>query len=128
MGRPKSIGPTEAEMEILHVLWLRGTATVRDVCDDLSKKKKIAYTSIATLVRIMVDKEMVEIVDHNRPQRFKPIIKEVEARKTMTDEWLSRLFGGSILNLVRHALTGRKVSASEISELKKLIDESKSGK
>ena len=125
MGRPRSNRPTDAEIELLRVLWLRGTATVRDVSDDLTKTKKIAYTSIATIMRIMVEKKMVEIVDERRPQKFKPIISEREARKSVTDEWLSRRFNGSILNLIRHAMTGRKCSAKEISEMKKLIDEAK---
>lgn len=107
------------------MLWQRGTATVRDISDDLTKTKKIAYTSIATIVRIMVEKDMVEIVDARRPQRFKPIISERDARKAVTDEWLSRMFGGSIANLLRHALTGRKCTPKEIAELKKVIDESR---
>ncbi len=125
MGRPRSNRPTDAELEILRVLWQRGTATVRDISDDLTKTKKIAYTSIATIVRIMVEKDMVEIVDERRPQRFKPTISEKDARKSVTDEWLSRMFNGSIANLFRHALTGRKCSPKEIAELKKIIDEAK---
>lgn len=125
MGRPRSNRPTDAEIEILRVLWQRGVATVRDIADDLTRTKKIAYTSIATIVRIMVDKNMVEIVDVRRPQKFRAVINEKDARKSITDEWLSRMFGGSILDLVRHALTGRKVSAKEIAELKKIIDQSK---
>jgi predicted transcriptional regulator len=125
MGRPRSNRPTDAEIEILRVLWQRGTATVRDISDDLTRTKKIAYTSIATIVRIMVEKNMVEIVDVRRPQKFKAVINEKDARKSITDEWLTRMFGGSILNLVKHALTGRKCTAKEIVELKKIIDESK---
>lgn len=125
MGRPKSNRPTDAEIEILRVLWQRGTATVRDISDDLTRTKKIAYTSIATIVRIMVEKNMVEIVDARRPQKFRAVINEKDARKSITDEWLSRMFGGSITSLVRHALTGRKCSAKEIAELKKIIDEAK---
>ena len=125
MGRPRSNRPTDAEIEILRVLWQRGTATVRDISDDLTRTKKIAYTSIATIVRIMVEKNMVEIVDVRRPQKFRAVINEKDARKSITDEWLSRMFGGSITNLVRHALTGRKCSSKEIAELKKIIDEAK---
>lgn len=122
MGRPKSTRPTDAELEILRFLWQRGVATVRDIQDDLIRTKKIAYTSIATIMRIMVEKNMVEIVDERRPQKFKAIVTETDARKRVTDDWLSRMFNGSIADLVRHALTGRKLPKKEIEELKKLID------
>lgn len=122
MGRPKSNRPTDAELEILSFLWQRGVATVRDIQDDLVRTKKIAYTSIATIMRIMVEKKLVEIVDERRPQRFKAVVNEADARKRVTDDWLSRMFGGSLSDLVRHALTGRKLPKKEIAELKKIID------
>jgi predicted transcriptional regulator len=125
MGRPRSNRPTDAEIEILRVLWQRGPATVRDISDELTRTKKIAYTSIATIVRIMVEKKMVEIVDIRRPQKFRAVIDENDARKSITDEWLSRMFNGSITNLVRHAMTGRKCSPKEIAELKKIIEEAR---
>lgn len=125
MARPKSARPTDAEMEILRVLWLRGACTVRDVQDEVSKTKKLAYTSLATIMRIMVDKELVKIVEERRPQKFEAVITESQARKSVTDEWLTRMFGGSVLNLVRHALTGRRLPKKDIEELKKLIESAK---
>jgi predicted transcriptional regulator len=125
MGRPKSTRPTDAELEILRHLWARGEATVRDISDDMLKTKKVAYTSIATIMRIMVEKEYVEITDERRPQKFRAVITETAARKGVTDEWLTRMFGGSVANLVRHALTGRKLPKSEIAELRKIIDAAK---
>lgn len=121
MGRPASKRPTDAELEILQVLWDSKTATVRDIADVLTKRKRVAYTSIATIVRIMVDKEYVEIVDARRPQKFRPVISETEARKSVTDEWLERMFEGSLSNLVRHALTGRRLTKEERKELRSML-------
>ena len=124
MGRPRSTAPTEAEFEILQILWQRRVATVRDVQDDLIKARKIAYTSIATIMRIMVAKGMVEVSDARRPQRFRPVISENEARKQITDTWLSRQFGGSISQLFHYVLAGRRLSAAEVRELKTLVESS----
>lgn len=122
MGRPRSTRPTDAEFEILHHLWERDTATVRDIEDDLKPRRKVAYTSIATIMRIMVEKKLVEIVDERRPQRFRAVIGETEARKQVTDEWLSRQFDGSITQLVRHALANRRLTRTDVQELKQIIE------
>lgn len=121
MGRPKSTRPTDAEMEILRVLWSSGEQTVRDIHDEISKTKRIAYTSLATIMRIMVEKEIVEIVDARRPQKFRAVLSEKEGRKAVTDEWLSRQFGGSVTELIRHALSGRKLSKAERAELLAIV-------
>lgn len=124
MGRPASNRPTDAELEILQVFWKRGIATVRDIHDDLGANRKVAYTSIATIVRIMIEKDMVQIVDARRPQKFKATISEEQARKDITDDWLKRLFNGSVVNLMRHALTSRKCTGAEKQELMELVEQS----
>lgn len=112
-------------MEILQFLWQRGTATVRDIQDDMTRSRKVAYTSIATIMRIMVDKGTVQIVDERRPQKFIAVMSESEARKKVTDEWLDRMFSGSIVELVRHALANRKLAKKDADQLKKIIESAK---
>src|SRR5262245_16353429 len=123
MGRPKSTRPTDAETEILQLMWGRGDVTVRDIHDELTKSKKVAYTSLATIMRILVEKEMVKVVDARRPQKFRAVLTEAEGRKRITDEWLQRQFSGSVAQLIQHALTGRKLSKTERAELLKIISE-----
>ncbi len=126
MGRPISNRPTDAEFEILVCLWERGIATIRDVHDHLLLKRKVAYTSVATIMRIMLAKGMVELTDERRPQKFRAVITEVDARKLVADEWLERLFAGSVTDLVRHALAGRRCSSKEITEMREAIEQAKS--
>lgn len=127
MGRPLSTRPTDAEFEILCCFWRRGTATIRDIHDDLLKKRKVAYTSVATIVRIMVEKGYMEIVDPRRPQRFKTVLDESETRRAITDEWANRMCGGSIAEIVRHAIAGRRLSKQEREEIKALIQQAGRG-
>lgn len=109
-------------MRILRSLWARKVATVRDIHDDyVAADSTIAYTSIATIVRVMVDKGLAEIVDARRPQKFRALITQEDASKQVTDAWLEQMFDGSLANLFRHALTGRKVSAKEREELQALL-------
>ena len=125
MARPRSPRPTDVETQILTVLWEKGESSVRDVHLAVNKTKKTAYSSVATIMRIMDNKGWVTLTDVKRPQKFKAAISEEALGRTLMDDLASRVFGGSIATLVRHALTGRKRSASEIAELRKLLEELK---
>lgn len=123
MARPRSPRPTDVETQILTVLWERGEATVRDVHEDLNKFKKTAYSSVATIMRIMLDKGLVHLTDVRRPQKFRAAIAKEALGRSLMDDLVHRVFGGSLATLVRHALTGKKRPASEIAELKALLKE-----
>ncbi len=94
MGRPKSTVPTSSEFAILQIMWGRSPMTVRDIQDELIKRKTIAYTSIATIVRIMLDKKYVEIFDQRRPQRFKVLLDREATTQAVLVHGIQDLFGG----------------------------------
>jgi len=96
MGRPASSYPTITELKILNYLWSHGIMTVRDIADEVAKSdQKIAYTSIATIVRIMVDKGYVEITDARRPQKFKAVVDRKATTASVIDGLIRAMFGGS---------------------------------
>jgi BlaI family transcriptional regulator, penicillinase repressor len=66
MSAPKLIKPTESELEILQVIWSKGTATVRDVHEELSKTKDVGYTTTLKLMQIMNEKGIVKRDDSMR--------------------------------------------------------------
>jgi BlaI family transcriptional regulator, penicillinase repressor len=105
------------------VLYEHGEASVRDVHQAINKKKKTAYSSVATIMRIMANKGWVNLTDVKRPQKFAPAITKENLGKSLMEDMASRIFGGSVVSMVRHALTGKKRSAGEITELRKLLDE-----
>lgn len=121
MPRPASTHPTPVEAEILTILWEKGPITVRDVHDVVGKTRDNAYSSVATVMRIMEKKGLVKITDARRPVRFAAAVERDTVARSMTQDLVSRLFGGSVAELVRHALSGKKRSAAEVSELKKLL-------
>lgn len=97
MGRPKSTFSTPAELEILTSLTRRGVATVRDIQDDFrAANRNVAYTSIATIIRIMVQKKDVSIVDQRRPQKFKALTNLDEQREAQLRDVIARCFGGDV--------------------------------
>lgn len=121
MPRPASQYPTPVEAEILAVAWERGPVTVRDVHDVVGKSRDNAYSSVATIMRIMTRKGLLKISDARRPVRFVAAVDRTAIGKSMTQDLINRIFGGSLAEMLRHALPGRKRSAAEMAEIKKLL-------
>ena len=72
MARSTTQIPTTGELEILRIFWRNGfPLTVQNVVDEIRKQRPIAYTTMATMVRIMVKKGLISLKDKRRPQTFK---------------------------------------------------------
>ena len=112
MARPPAKELTERELEIMHVLWKRGESTVAEVRDALAEAGlDRAYTTIATLVRILADKDFLEQTNQERPFSYKPRRSYQEVSKKLLGELIDRVFHGSreqllVSLLERKSLTG----------------------
>ena len=111
--------PTNAELEILRVLWRRGPSTVREVCDDLSKT---GYTTILKLLQIMAEKGLVEREMENRAHLYRAKSSEDVTQQSLVDDLLERAFGGSAQKLVLRALNAKKTSPEDLAEIRSLLD------
>lgn len=124
MGRPAASKPTDAEMEILRILWKRGDLTVRDVQDAfLAAGRSPSHSALSTTMRTMVVKGSIRLVDERRPQKFAAVASREDTYTTIAEDVTQRVFGGSIARLVRSALSGQKHSAKEIADLRKLLEQ-----
>lgn len=124
MARPSANKPTNAEMEILRIIWKRGDSTVRDVHDVcIAAGKSPSYSALATTMRTMVDKEIIRLVDARRPQKFAAVSSQQTTYSSIAQDLTRRVFGGSVAKLVRSALSGSPHSAKEIADLRKLIEQ-----
>ena len=114
--------PTEAELEILNVLWATGPATVREVHDALSSKGT-GYTTVLKQMQVMAEKGLL-----SRSERFRSHVYEARAAKQHTQRQLARnllhrAFDGSANSLVLGALSAQKVSPAELREIRRTLDE-----
>jgi BlaI family penicillinase repressor len=114
--------PTEAELEILNVLWSTGPATVREVHDALLSKGT-GYTTVLKQMQVMAEKGLL-----SRSERFRSHVYEAKAAKQHTQRRLARnllhrAFDGSASSLVLGALSAQKVSPAELREIRKTLDE-----
>jgi BlaI family penicillinase repressor len=112
--------PTEAELEILNILWAAGPSTVREV-HDLSRKET-GYTTILKQMQVMAEKGLLARSERFRSHVYKPKIAREKTQQQLTRNLLERAFDGSAKNLVLGALSSQKVSAAELAEIRSMLD------
>lgn len=119
--------PTEAELEILQVLWQDGPSTVRTVHDKLAEIKDIGYTTTLKNMQNMAQKGMLSRDEAVRSHIYRAEIQQQETQKMLLDRFLDNTFGGSAMNLVMQALGNRKTSREELQQIKALINKLEGG-
>jgi predicted transcriptional regulator len=128
MPKGESLRPTEAELQILKVLWKRGASTVREVHEILNESKPIIYTTVLKLMQIMTEKNLVKRDLSQRAHLYQANVAERETQQQLVSDLLEKVFDGSASQLVMRALTNKKASQKEISEIRDLLDEFERGK
>ena len=122
MPRRSSSHPTEAELEILNVLWRSGASTVREVHEALQADRKTGMTTTLKLLQIMADKGLVTRDDEIRPHRYSAAKPEEKTQAGLLDELARRAFGGSMRKLLIRAVEEGDLSAEELGKIRKLVD------
>jgi predicted transcriptional regulator len=115
--------PTDAELEILKVLWRRGPSTVREVFETLGETKGTGYTTVLKLMQIMAEKGLVVRDESERAHRYEPAAPEDETQRRLVGDLLRKAFDGSAKKLVMQALSTERASAEELSEIRRMLDE-----
>jgi len=110
--------PTEAELDILNVLWEREPATVREVYEVLSRDKSIGYTTVLKIMQIMDEKGLVERDKQGKAHVYRAKLKQKEAQRNFVANLLDKVFGGSSKQLVLQALESQPASAEEMKEIR----------
>lgn len=116
------IKPTESELEILQVLWSKGTASVRDVHEELSKTKDAGYTTTLKLMQIMFEKGLVKRDTSVKTHFYQAAVSREKTQKHLLGKMIDSLFGGSPTQLVMQALGNHKASAQELDAIQELLD------
>jgi BlaI family transcriptional regulator, penicillinase repressor len=118
----KNRKPTESELEILQVLWHKGTASVREVHEQLMDKKEVGYTTTLKLMQIMLDKGLVKRDDNNRAHIYKAAVNKESTQLQLLTKMIANLFGGSSTQLVMQALGSQMVSDEDLEQIQLLIN------
>lgn len=120
--------PTNAELEILTVLWSTGPATVREVYEVINRRRPAQYSTILKFMQIMAEKGLVRRDEKQRAHIYAAARSREWTRRQLAGDLLERAFDGSARALLVGALAARKTSKAELAELRKLLDEYKGEK
>ena len=123
MARRPTQGPTDAELEILNILWHNGPSTVRDVFDGLNRLRNTGYTTALKLLQIMSEKELVTRDETRRSHVYVAAVTRESVQLRLVDSLLNRLFDGSCAAMLAQALRTRQITASELDAMQRAIDE-----
>lgn len=124
MARPPAKELTERELEIMQTFWKRGELTVADVQQELAAAGlQRAYTTVATLVRILSDKGFVEQTNVERPFRFRPVRSYEEVSGRLLNDLVERVFRGSREQLLMRLMGQKKLTAKERALLEEVLEE-----
>ena len=127
MARPASQHPTDGELEILRVLWDRNGASLGDVCEALRRERPVATTTVATMLKVMLEKGLVRRKQASgRGQQWSAVVTHAAAAKSMVGKLVDGIFDGSAGQLAAHLVERGKLSDTELAELRKLIDSQRS--
>ena len=121
--RPSSVTLTPQELELMKIVWHKGEATVRDVYETLLERRKIAYTTVMTMMRVLEKKGHVKTHRENRAFVYRPTRPERQVVRSMVREFVDRVFNGSAQPLLVHLVEDRRLSPQELEELERLIRE-----
>ena len=122
MARPRLQRPTDAELEILNVLWDRGPSTVREVHEVLTGARETGYTSVLKTMQIMARKGLVERDEDQRAHVYRPVEARDQTQRMLVNDLVDRAFDGSAAGLVLHALGSKRATANELAEIRRLLD------
>lgn len=113
--------PTDAEVEILSVIWERGPSTVREVHEALSSVRTTGQTTVLKLMQIMVDKGFLVRDSSVRPQVYSAAEPPEQTRTEFVRQLVDRVFGGSGGSLALRALSSRRSTPEERQAIRELL-------
>lgn len=113
---------TEVELELMTILWRLEEGSVNDILAELPKARKLAYTSVSTMMRILEQKKVISSRKEGRGHVYFPKLKKSDYEASSVKNLVSKVFEGAPVALVRQLLNTEKLSSEELQEIRKLLD------
>ncbi len=110
----------DRELEVMEVLWGRGSSTVSEVRDALGDE--MAYNTVLTVLRRLEDKGYVGHEEEGRAHRYHALVEAQAVRESALERLTRRVFGGSPELLLTHLVSGRKLSEAQLRRIRDLVD------
>jgi BlaI family transcriptional regulator, penicillinase repressor len=118
--RRRSTTLTEQELEIMKIVWARESATVRDVYEALLERRKVAYTTVMTMMKILEGKKYLKKNQTERAYVYRPAQPQRQVVGDMVRDFVNRVFNGSAEPLLVHLVEEHGLSQADLEEIAKL--------
>src|SRR2546426_8197054 len=118
--RRRSTTLTEQELEIIKIVWERDKATVRDVYEALLERRKVAYTTVMTMMKILEHKKYLKKTLADRAYVYRPAQPKRQVIGDMVRDFVNRVFNGSAEPLLVHLVEEHDLSAADLAEIARL--------
>jgi predicted transcriptional regulator len=114
---------TEVELELMGILWKLAEGTVKDIIGQLPKGRKLAYTSVSTILRILEQKKIVASRKEGRGHVYFPILKKNQYEQLSLNHLVDRVFDGAPTSLVRRLIEEQGLDEDDLKSIRNLINE-----
>lgn len=121
--KEREIKLTDAELEIMHVVWDLGGGTVRQVHERLNQNRPLAYTTVMTMMGILEDKGHLTRSKQGRAYHYEAVRPKSQVISRMVDDFVGKVFEGSARPLLLALVKDRKLSKKDLEEIARLIRE-----
>jgi predicted transcriptional regulator len=108
---------TEHELEIMKIVWQRDSSTVRDVYEALLEKRKVAYTTVMTMMKVLEQKKYLMKSQAERAYVYRPAQPQRQVVGAMVRDFVNRVFNGSAEPLLVHLVEDHDLSREDLEEI-----------
>jgi predicted transcriptional regulator len=114
---------TEVELELMNAIWNLGECTVKDVQEALPKNRDLAYTSVATMMKILEQKGAIKSEKKDRAHTYNSLVSRADYEGISLQHLKTNVFGGNPASMVMRLLDGSDLSEKEVETIRNLITE-----
>ena len=118
--------PTDRELEALKVLWNRGEATVREICDAINEGgDNLAYTTVLSLLQVMEQKGLVSHRRLGKAYVYRSNVEQERTIRSLATTFLDKVFDGATEQFLLHAIQPERLSSAELEQIEQMIARAK---
>jgi BlaI family transcriptional regulator, penicillinase repressor len=114
---------TPHELAVMKIVWRRGQATVRDVYETLRERRRVAYTTVMTVMNVLEEKGHLEKTKADRAYVYRPTRPQQQVVGQMVTDFVDRVFDGAAAGLFLHLVKGKQLSKAERERIRRAIEE-----
>ena len=125
MEEIQTFQPSDAELEILQILWEYQPASVRLVHEKICEQREVGYTTVLTVLQRMTKKKLVERIKEGKSHLYRAVPREEQIQQNLVQRLLKTAYIGSAMKLMMHALGQEEVSSEELDTLQQWLENKK---